>query len=81
MQSKLPHFFEIIAAGLVCGCLFSPYASAFGLAFVLAAKLAEKYYTRNLSDADRIEIQTIKTEHEKLKLKVEKDSLAKAFAR
>ena len=88
MQSKLPHFFEILLAGLVCGCLFSPFASAIAIMFICSARLAEKYFTRNIADADRaelqslkIDLQTAKSEFSKIKLKVEQDSLAKAFGR
>lgn len=81
MQSELPFFFEIVGLALVAGCLFSPYASASALMVVLTAKIADKYFTRNISDRDRNEIQTLKAEQIKLKLKVEQDGLAKAFTR
>lgn len=81
MQSKLPYFFEGLGIVLVLGCLLSPIASAFGLLVVCSAKLGDKYFTRNIADSDRLEIQALKSEHLKLKTKVEQEGLAKAFIR
>lgn len=81
MQSKLPYFFEIMTAALVAGSLFQPFASAIGLLIIFSAKIAEKYFTRNISDSDRRDIQSIKAEQIEIKLKVEREGLAKAFTR
>lgn len=64
---------------LVCGCLFEPACAALGLLFVLAAQIAERYFTRNVSDKDRQAIQALKTDVEKLTVTQQKEGLAKAF--
>lgn len=81
MHSNLKYFSEIIIVALICGCVFSPYASALALLVISAAKLLERYFTRNISDDDRKDIQSLKSDHQKLKDKVDKEGLAKAFSR
>lgn len=81
MPFKVPHFLELACAVLIAGCALNPFASAIGLLVFFTAMLGDRYFTKNLSDADRLEIQFIKSEQAKLKVKVEHDGLTKAFTR
>lgn len=64
---------------LVGACMFNPAAAAAGLLILLSSQVAERYFTRNISDADRDRIQILKAEVEKHAVIIQKDGLAKAF--
>lgn len=72
-------FMQIMTIMLVCGCLFHPAASAVGLVVIFTFQIAEKYFTRNISDTDRKQLFTLKLDLEKIAQAQQKESLAKAF--
>ena len=83
-----PIFYQLLSALLAGGCLIHPASSAVGLLVVCSAQLAERFFTRNVTDDDRLEIkslggeiQLLKSEMHKLKLKSDQESLSKAFTR
>jgi len=80
---KLPRldFQKSLTAALVIGCLFHPFASCVALLIFLAHQLADKYFTSNISDKDRKDLQTIKAEIAEVKLNQQTQNLTKAFSR
>lgn len=78
---RLPHtdFQKVLIFGLVLGCVLHPASSAAGLLIIFAAQIAERYFTRNISDPDRQAIAKLKADVDKVgKLQAEQN-LAKAF--
>lgn len=76
---NVPYLFEGLIVILVGASVFSPVASTCSLLVMLSAALAHKYFTRNVSDQERLDLQVLKTDFAKIKSKVEQDSLSKAF--
>lgn len=72
-------FENILIMFLVCGCVLHPFASALGLLILGLTQIAERYFTKNISDVDRGKIQTIKTELDKHSVILQKEVLSKAF--
>lgn len=80
MNLTQKNFENILIFFLVAGCICSPLDSAFGLFFILLAQCAERFFTKNISDSDRSELQTLKSEVEKHADTLRKQGLAKAFS-
>lgn len=77
----MKYYYHVLAAVLTGGCILNPMASAFGLLFILAAKISEIYLTPKPNDKDETEFIELKNEFQKLKAKSDQESLGKAFAR
>lgn len=77
----IKYYYHLLAAILVGACAINPISACIGLSFILAAKLAETYFTATITDQDRTEIESLKIEVNKMKVKVEQENLGKAFAR
>jgi hypothetical protein len=72
-------FQKLLVTALVCGSVLHPASSVVGLLIVCSAQIAERYFTRNVSDKDRQALASLKVDVEKLSLVQQKDGLAKAF--
>lgn len=72
-------YYYILAAVLVAACCINPASAAVALLFVLSSKHVERFLTPNISDSEKAEIQALKSDFQKLKSKVEQESLGKAF--
>lgn len=78
---KLPHvdFQKGLIVFLSVGCIVHPASSAIGLLIVCGAGIADRYFTRNVSDQDRRSIAALKADLDKIRDTQQKDGLAKAF--
>jgi hypothetical protein len=72
-------FQKFLIVALVAGCVLHPASSAIGLLIVFGAQVADKYFTRNISDSDRRALDSVKADIEKINKVQQKESLAKAF--
>ena len=80
MANKIvPYLFEVIVVALAAGCCIHPAAAALGLLIILGHRIADKYFTRNITDADRETIAQIKTDCDKIKKVQDRAGLSKAF--
>lgn len=73
-------FHKFIITVLVVGAVLSPYAAALALLIFFGHQTAEKYFTKNISDSDRRQIDALKVDVQKLAEQKKKDGLAQAFA-
>lgn len=79
MQLRAFDFQKVLIIALVAGCVLHPASSAIGLMIVLSSQVADRYFTRNISDPERKAIASLKTDIEKIHAIQQKDGLAKAF--
>ena len=80
-------FHQVLALALTVGCLTHPASSAVGLLIVCASQITERYFTRNITDADRTELEAtkadlagVKADVVKLKESTNKAGIAQAFS-
>ena len=81
MKFSQRNFENTLIFGLVGACMFHPASSAAGILILVLSQVAERYFTRNVSDSDRDQIAKIRTEVSKHSEFINKDAITKAFAR
>lgn len=72
-------FQKLLILALVAGSAIHPASAAAGLFILASSQIAERYFTRNISDKDRQAIASLKIELEKVALAHQKENLSKAF--
>lgn len=82
------NFENTLIFGAVAAAMFSPYAAVFAVVCLIAGQVAERYFTKNISDGDRAtiklaldKIQAIKTEQDKHSEFINQQKIANSFSR
>lgn len=79
-------FENILIFGAVAASMFDPFAAVISCAFLLGGQVAERYFTKNISDGDRAtiklaldKIQVLRTELEKHSEFINQQKIANTF--
>jgi hypothetical protein len=73
------NFENALIFGLVGASMFHPAAACFALLIVFAHQAAERYFTRNIADKERLAIANLTSEVTKHAELLRKQGIAKAF--
>lgn len=79
MKLTQKNFENILIFFLVAGCIVNPYGSALAILIILGAQASERYFTRNVSDADRDQIKALKLKLDEHAEFIKKENVTKAF--
>lgn len=79
MKLTQKNFENILIFFLVVGCTTHPASCAAGFLILALSQIAERYFTKNISDADRNQLKAITADVQKHAMLLQKENLSKAF--